>query len=199
MMITTTNLHPNNIHSTNDNNQTVPTSNVLLLPSLLDLCSLLCISADSFMSIKLKQELLPELMQLLRHFQLQYLTKENTTQLNVASHSQQLQPNKLMSRASLVVLQPSTQPTTAIDLHESLSLTTDNLSIRSHVDETKTSGKNFNNKDAMFSQSSRVKLAVVHLLRQLCDVAPLQQVVQSHASALVYLLVNLLSNCEVSE
>ena len=134
-------------------------SRVLALPGMFELISVITAACTSFMTIKLKQEFLPEVFALLAHFGQDYLQSSATT-------SAQPSPQ----RPQLLTYAPDS------------------------VSESTPAGKSL----SRFSIDSKVKLALLRLLRHFCAVEEsVTRIMREYAGALAYQILPLLAAREV--
>jgi hypothetical protein len=160
-------------------------SRALVLPALYELIGVITAASGSFMTIKLKQELLPELFRVLSYNLCEYGTGTLTSSGAGGSNAGGGSMNKLTMSQLLLT------PTADND-----SQTPTAQSATDHGDG---SGDNTTRAVSKHALWSKVKVALLSLLRQLCAIEDgVQRVLRAEAAALPFLCLPLLSGREVS-
>jgi hypothetical protein len=161
-------------------------SRALVLPALYELIGVITAASGSFMTIKLKQELLPELCRVLSYNLFEYAAGTVTGSGAGGSRTSSGSVGKLTMSQLLLT------PTADSDSQTSTAHGAANLGEDSGDNSTRTASKH-----ALWS---KVKVALLALLRQLCAIEDgVQRVLRAEAAALTFLCLPLLSGREVSQ
>jgi hypothetical protein len=160
-------------------------SRALVLPALYDLIGVVTAASGSFMTIKLKQELLPELFRTLSYNLFEYAGGTITSGGAGGGRTSSGSVGKLTMSQLLLT------PTADSDNQTSTAHGAANLGEDSGDNSTRAASKH-----ALWS---KVKVALLALLRQLCAIEDgVQRVVRTETAALTFLCLPLLSGREVS-
>jgi hypothetical protein len=159
-------------------------SRALVLPALYDLIGVITAASGSFMTIKLKQDLLPEVFRVLSYNLFEYAAGAPTSSGSGSKTSSG-------SVGKLTMSQLLITSTADSDRHDTTAHSAANLAEDSGDYTTRAASKH-----ALWS---KVKVALVGLLRQLCGSEDgVQRVIRTEAAALTFLCLPLLSGREVS-
>jgi hypothetical protein len=158
-------------------------SRALVLPALYELVGAITAASGSFMTIKLKQELLPELFRVLS-----YNLFEHAAGATTAGGGGRKTSGSLVGKLTMSQLLITSN--TDGDGHASTA--------QSEADHAADSGDNTTRAASKHALWSKVKVALLALLRQLCGSDDgVQRVIRTEAAALTFLCLPLLSGREV--
>jgi len=164
-----------------------------VLPHVFDLVAILAVAGREFMTIKLKQELFPELYLLLTFYLQQSLShsgnnsKKSTNNADGVKSILDAAPTKVLSRSQLLITSIDNNTVTPNTPHSTEKSSTEHNAPRSNTDR--------------HSLHSKIKLSLLGLLTQLCTSTTTDvQIVRymtTQVAPLVYLTLPLMKRQEV--